>query len=241
MISIVIISSLLLIWYLESRVLLALFHRLWFSFTKNPPIIKNEQQYLDVDTLEKNWQIIRDEVKKVLVLYSSIPRFHEIDPLNRKISFTEGPAWRIIILKAFDGWLNDNCTVFPKTFELLKQYSNASSAFISIIEPGCIIPPHKGKLKGIYNYHLGLVVPKSPMCYLTIDGERVHWQEGKSILFDDTFIHSVNNQTDEQRIVLFLNVKRKMPYVIDVINSFLLLLVKISPVYRKGIRKGQII
>jgi len=36
----------------------------------------------------------------------------------------------------------------------------------------------------------------------------VHWQEGRGELFDDTFLHYVHNDTDEYRMVLFLDVEK---------------------------------
>ena len=38
-----------------------------------------------------------------------------------------------------------------------------------------------------------------------------HWEEGKSMIFDDTFNHEVWNDTDETRVVLFVDVLRPLP------------------------------
>lgn len=42
-------------------------------------------------------------------------------------------------------------------------------------------------------------------------GAARHWQEGASLLFDDTCEHEPANETDQLRAVLFLDVLRPSP------------------------------
>ena len=49
--------------------------------------------------------------------------------------------------------------------------------------------------------HLPLSVPGGEL-YMTVGGESVRWVEGKVIVFDDTFVHSVTHNGDEPRYVL---------------------------------------
>ena len=240
-VSILLVLVLFITWYIESRIYLFLFHRIIFGFVKNLPIIENKEKFFESELLDNNWKLIRDEVKSVLSKGLIIPRYHEVDPANYKISFSEGPAWKTIIIKGFSGWFENNCKMLPKTTNLLRRYPTVSSAIISIIEPGCYIPPHKGKFKGILRYHLGLMVPEGQSCFMKLAGEKIYWKEGKSILFDDTYEHEVTNQSDEYRVVLLLNVVRKMPKILSVINTLLYKLVIVSPVYKKGLKKGEII
>lgn len=78
----------------------------------------------------------------------------------------------------------------------------------SILEPGSKITPHAGPFKGCIRYHLGLNCPKN--AYIKVDGIKYNWKNGKDILFDDTFVHEVNNDSDELRIILFCDIERKM-------------------------------
>lgn len=50
----------------------------------------------------------------------------------------------------------------------------------------------------------------SNLCYILVDGIRYAWQNGEGILFDDTFVHEVRNDTDEMRVILFCDVKRNL-------------------------------
>ena len=47
------------------------------------------------------------------------------------------------------------------------------------------------------------------------------WRDGQDILFDETFIHSVRNDTDEVRVILFCDVARPMrTRFAQIVNSF---------------------
>jgi aspartyl/asparaginyl beta-hydroxylase (cupin superfamily) len=48
-------------------------------------------------------------------------------------------------------------------------------------------------------------VPKGD-CAIRVGGRTLRWQEGKCLVFDDYFIHEAWNHTQEDRIVLVLDV-----------------------------------
>ena len=52
--------------------------------------------------------------------------------------------------------------------------------------------------------HLPLIVPDN--CRVKVGGEIRHWEEGKVMVFDDSFIHDVQNNSDHVRVVLFFSV-----------------------------------
>jgi beta-hydroxylase len=43
-----------------------------------------------------------------------------------------------------------------------------------------------------------------------IDGNMYQWVNGGDILFDDTYYHEVKNLSDKNRIILFIDVEKKM-------------------------------
>ena len=79
---------------------------------------------------------------------------------------------------------------------------------VSILDPGKHIPAHNGPYKGILRYQLALSVPKDGSCQIFVDNKPYSWTEGKSVLFDDTFIHEVKNESNEKRIALLLIIRR---------------------------------
>lgn len=77
-------------------------------------------------------------------------------------------------------------------------------------------------------YHLGITIPeengKKP--YIVCGGEKYEWIEGKGVIFDDMFIHYVNNPTNKQRIVLYLDIKRNnlsdfQNYIVSLGNTYI--------------------
>src|SRR2546430_11930250 len=62
----------------------------------------------------------------------------------------------------------------------------------------------------LFRSHLGLVTPNSDKCFIIVDGEKCVWRDGEAIMFDETYIHTAENQTDINRIILFCDVERPM-------------------------------
>jgi len=53
-------------------------------------------------------------------------------------------------------------------------------------------------------------------------GEKYYWHNGEAVLFDDTFLHDAANQSDSVRVVLFLDVARKMNWRLSLLNRLFL-------------------
>jgi beta-hydroxylase len=229
------------IWTKESRIFLFLFQKLVFPARSGAALhVPKEIHFPGSAVLEANWKVIAAELQSVMESKRTLPKFHEVDKANHKISFDDGPAWKAVVLKAYDGWFTDNCADFPQTYELLKEMPLVSTAMFSILEPRVHIPAHTGKFSGIYRYHLALAVPGEGDCYIDVNGKRYNWQAGEGILFNDTFLHYVKNDTDESRIVLFLDIKKGASSVIMKINDFILKVIKSSPVFKRALRTGKI-
>ena len=94
---------------------------------------------------------------------------------------------------------------------------------ISILPPGKKIPVHVGPYKGVLRYHLGLKIPKDiNNCFIVVNKKKYCWEEGKDVLFDDTLEHYVENNTNETRVILFLDIKLNFNNILlNSINSFI--------------------
>ena len=99
----------------------------------------------------------------------------------------------------------ENCALCPKTTAILESLPRFEKDHImfSALNPHARIPPHVGPMNGILRAHLGLVVPQG--CYIRVGPDERSWQEGKVMVFDDSFEHEVFNHSDAVRIVLFMN------------------------------------
>jgi len=198
-----------LIYIIEPSLLAIPFSLFLMLFFKNKPIVDVEKNFPAHTILKDNWQVIRDELIEVLKHQENIPKFHEIDKIQTYISAKDDVPWRTFIFKAYHNWMDSNCEQAPETTKLLKEIPGITTAMFSILGPKKHIPPHRGFYKGVWRYHLGLVIPKEDECYIINGGEKYSWKEGEDVLFDDTFNHQVWNKSDETRVVLFCDVFRE--------------------------------
>ena len=178
------------------------------SLISNAPVL-DANEFDWAKALEDNWEAIRDEALAVYRNRSAIPPLREISPDHKGI--VEDNAWRSFFLVGYGNRIEGNLVRAPKTAELVAQIPGLNSAFFSILAPGTVISPHRGVTKAFITAHLGLKVPEDrDNCWMRVDQERVHWDEGRALVFDDTYEHEVRNDTDETRIVLLCQVGRPL-------------------------------
>lgn len=208
---------------------------------KNPPMVSLEKYFPEHKLLKDNVKVIQEELIEVLKDEKSIPKFHEVDKIQRFISDQDQSAWRVFMFKAYDNWQETNCAKAPKTTELLKQIPGITTAMFSILGPQKHIPPHNGFYKGVYRYHLALVIPKEGECYIVNGGERYDWVEGEDVLFDDTYRHAVWNRTEETRVVLFCDVFRNdLPGIFQPLNKWVYGLREKSKRLQKALKNAEV-
>ena len=92
----------------------------------------------------------------------------------------------------------------------IKEYEDKGilrNAFISKLEPGSVIHPHKGRLNDYMRIHLG--IQEDLMCKITVDDETRTWKEGEILAFKDgePFFHSVKHEGSSTRIILSVDVR----------------------------------
>ncbi|MBZ0218602.1 MAG: aspartyl/asparaginyl beta-hydroxylase domain-containing protein, partial [Fimbriimonadaceae bacterium] len=188
-------------------------------FIRNPPFADKDKYFPYGKTLEANWQTIRDELNAVLQAPGDIPEFHQLDKHQSRLGKAGGAKWKTFLFCGYGTWIEDNCARCPKTTALLKAEPRITSALFSILEPGKRLPAHFGPFKGVWRYHLALIVPSGAPCYIMVGGQRNDWKESEGTLFDDSFLHSAVNECDSRRAVLFVDVLRDdFPPLLDRIN-----------------------
>ena len=71
---------------------------------------------------------------------------------------------------------------------------------------------------------MGLFKPKDRKnVFICVNGEKYSWKEGEGVVFDDTYPHKVYNNTDQDRVVLYIDVERShMPNYLTLMNKKLL-------------------
>lgn len=206
-----------------------------YSLIGDSPFFTKEQ-FPWAEKLEANWQVIRQELDQVMPFAKDLPNFQDISP--RQANISPDDLWKTFFFCAFGYRSEKNCQRCPETAKLLKQIPGLKVAFFSILAPGKHIPRHQGKHKGIIRCHLALKVPEPrEQCRIAINDQVVYWEEGKTLFFDDTYPHEVWNDTDDYRVVLFLDIVRPMRFPLSTINWTVNKLVGLSPIVQ--VAKGN--
>lgn len=159
------------------------------------------QLFPHLNLLRENFDAIRDEALASLDKSGKIMN----DMYFQGIA-DEG--WKRLYIKwhgPIDPLAKKEC---PFTCSLIEKMPEVSVAMFSILMPGSKILPHHGPAKMCLRYHLGLSTPNDPKCSITLNGEKYSWKDGEDVMFDDTLMHEVHNNTDKKRIILFLDVER---------------------------------
>ncbi len=203
-----------------------------------------DQPFLDVqkfewhEKLEADWKKIRLELDNVLQHPETIPNFQDIS--KDQTNLTKDDHWKSFFLYGYGYKFEPNCDLCPETTRLIESIPGMFTAFFSILSPGKHIPRHRGPYKGLLRGHLGLIVPEpGEDCWIQVGEETATWQEGKCMVFDDTYKHQVQNNTDGVRVILFLDILRPLRFPGSMVNKLVLQLIRMSP-FIQDARRNQI-
>ncbi len=158
--------------------------------------------------IKEHFDAMRAEAQKLLEDRRDIPPLGEISPDHRRIA-SDG-KWKSLFLGGYGYNSQENLKKCPQIARAIADTPGVVMAFLSIMEPRTHVPRHRGLTKGWLNCHLPLVIPENGRCEIAIDDELYQWKLNQWFVFDETFPHEVWNESDEPRLVLFLQVKRPM-------------------------------
>ena len=159
-----------------------------------------------IKDIEACWRLIRGELDKLPV--DLLPGFEEIQREQKEISSDK--RWKIFPFYAYGNWVEPNNRRCPETTKALKSVQGLQAAMFSVLQAGKELPLHRGPYSGVLRYHLGIKVPKPEQCGICVGGDVAHWEEGKSLVFDDSHMHCAWNRSDEDRVVLFVDFTRPL-------------------------------
>ena len=177
-----------------------------FSAVPSRPFI-DVAHFPELQQLQANWQTIRDEGLR-LFDEGHIRAAGKYNDLGFNSFFKSG--WKRFYLKWYDDFLPSARTLCPQTTALLARIPSVHAAMFAILPPGARLPSHRDPFAGSLRYHLGLSTPNSELCRIFVDGELYYWKDGEAVMFDETFIHRAENQTNTTRLILFCDVERPL-------------------------------
>jgi beta-hydroxylase len=190
--------------------LLAPYNALMYLFSAVPsrPLL-SEREFPELAALSANWQVMREEALKL-----QDEGYIRTALNNNDIGFNSifKRGWKRFYVKWYDKPLASAEALCPKTVELLRQIPAVKGAMFALLGPRSNLNPHRDPFAGSMRYHLGLVTPNADTCFISVDGERYFWKDGEAVLFDETYIHYVENNTDETRIILLCDIERPLRF-----------------------------
>ena len=213
----------------RSRAIPELAHRTFgrFSEVGTDPFL-DPSEFSWTSTLEQHYPAIRAEAERVLQVRDALPNFQDIAP--EQINLSDDDQWKTFWFVGYDVWDDPNCLRCPVTAAVLRAIPGLTTGFFSILGPGKRLPPHYGPYRGVLRHHLALVVPEPrEKCGIRVGDQVRHWIEGSSLVFDDTYEHEAWNETDSERVVLFLDIKRPLRRPVNWINDGIIKAVSRSP------------
>ncbi|XP_063781303.1 aspartyl/asparaginyl beta-hydroxylase [Pseudophryne corroboree] len=163
-----------------------------------------ETGYTDlVRSLEANWKIIRDEALAVMDDAKGL-FVPEDENLRETGDWSQYTLWQ-------QGRKNDkSCNAAPRTCGVLDRFPESTGCRrgqikYSIMHPGTHVWPHTGPTNCRLRMHLGLVIPRHG-CRIRCANDTRTWEEGKVLIFDDSFEHEVWQEADSFRLIFIVDV-----------------------------------
>lgn len=205
----------------DHSVLIAPYNCLMYLFSAVPatPIL-DRRGFPELDVLRDNWETIRDEARALLE-GRHIRAAAGYNDIAFNSFFKRG--WTRFYLKWYDAPPPSARELAPRTVELIEGIPSVNAALFAMLEPRSRLGAHRDPFGGSLRYHLGLITPDSEACRITVDGHDYVWHDGDDVVFDETFIHSAVNDTDEPRIILFCDVTRPLrTRLVRALNRFMI-------------------
>ncbi|HXE77055.1 MAG TPA: aspartyl/asparaginyl beta-hydroxylase domain-containing protein [Rhodanobacter sp.] len=184
------------------------YNLLMYAFSAVParPIL-DRRGFPQLDLIQANWQTIRDEAL-ALSDEGRIRAAAKGNDASFASFFKQG--WKRFYLTWYGEPLPSALALCPKTVALVQSIPGIKAAMFATLAPNSRLNPHRDPFAGSLRYHLGLITPNSRDCAIFVDGEEHAWGDGKDVVFDETYVHWVENRTDQTRVIFFADVERPL-------------------------------
>lgn len=184
---------------------------LYFPDLPTTPYIDRDQ--LDwIEGLEAQTDAIRAELESLLPSSKGRERVFTSDELERANlrGLDVPPSWNGYYFYRHGVRREDNCATCPVTARALEALplahvrDHGPEVLYSVFTPGTHLLPHRGVTNTRLVGHLPLMVPEN--CALRVGGIEHVWQEGRVVVFDDTYEHEAWNRSKRTRVVMIFDI-----------------------------------
>ncbi|WIM99834.1 aspartyl/asparaginyl beta-hydroxylase domain-containing protein [Actinoplanes oblitus] len=185
---------------------------------KRPRIMAPQQYFPEVRALEEKFPALQAEVESLLAR-REIPRYGAFDPV-RAAQVSED--WKLFYALMF-GQPNELARAeCPTLLEFAESTPTVVNAFISILEPGVPLPPHRDPYAGVLRYHLAIRVPTDKPPRIRLEDEYYQWKEGEGVVLDVNHEHEVINESGQARVIVIIDFHRPLGPFAGLLNRFML-------------------
>jgi beta-hydroxylase len=187
------------------------------SGTPSRPYLER-RDFPELDLLRDNWQVIRDEALRLFDEGYIRAALH-----NNEAGFGSffKKGWKRFYLTWYDGALPSAQQLCPQTVALIGRIPCIKGAMFTLLPGSSHLNPHRDPFAGSLRYHLGLSTPNSTACSIYVDGQPYAWRDGEDVMFDETYVHWVKNDTETTRVILFCDIERPLPEPVRSVNRWI--------------------
>lgn len=167
-----------------------------------------------IERLEAGIPVIREELLALMQTDNPFTPYVQMPPDS-----PQARDWAIV--NHSDTWasrhvyrhgelIESTAALCPRTVALLDTVpvmripGHAPEVLFSVLKAHSRIPPHHGTVNGRLIIHVPLIVPFNCGALKAANEQRT-WEEGKCIIFDDSFAHEAWNDSDHTRVVLLVD------------------------------------
>jgi aspartate beta-hydroxylase len=177
----------------------------WFSSVSGQQIGSGEP-FGWLSALEGSYANIHTELL-ALRGRNAFKNYDEPSPEHVKAKALTG-TWATLNLYHSGELFEEHCRLCPQTVAVLRPipgtFTPGNIAQFSAMSPGTHVRRHRGIAD--YKLRVQLCLENEPGCEIEVDSARLHWQTGRTLIFDDTYDHEVWNTGASSRIVLLFDI-----------------------------------
>lgn len=157
-----------------------------------------------VSHLERHFAEVSAEIRSVLGGAEDLVR-----PTLEDDWLLRAGSWEQAYLFREGEWQEDVCSRLPVTRAVLAEIPEMTTLspgviLLSRLSPGTHIMPHCGSTNAVLRVHLPIVAAAGAS--IRVGEETVTWEDGRCLVFDDSFEHEVWHRGTVERVVLIMDV-----------------------------------
>ena len=198
------------------------FNCLLYLFTKpkaKAPIM-DINDFPELKEIHENWEVIRAEGMALMKGggFDSIADPDEASYYDIGFRTFYKYGWTKFYLSWY-GYTHESAKqTCPKTIELLSKIPSVNGAMFSMLPPTGQLTRHLDPVACSLRYHLGLDTPNDDRCYISVDNKKYSWRDGEPLLFDVSFLHFAQNESNKERRILMCDIERPMSWFGKILN-----------------------